>query len=115
RRALQSGSRPRPARGADREDAMSAAEAIQSGPAVPIIRVEGITKEYQVGSEQVRALRGVDLTIERNECVSVMGQSGPGKSTLLNVIGCLAVPTAGRYWLNGQEVETPGEDARARI
>ncbi|HLT29906.1 MAG TPA: ABC transporter ATP-binding protein [Myxococcaceae bacterium] len=94
---------------------MSAAEAIQSGPAVPIIRVEGITKEYQVGSEQVRALRGVDLTIERNEYVSVMGPSGSGKSTFMNVIGCLDVPTAGRYWLNGQAVETLGEDALARI
>src|SRR5690606_26905669 len=107
-RAVRPRPRPGAARGADREGAMSTQTQAASGttaPATgtpPVIRVEGITKEYQIGSETVRALRGVDLIIERNEYVAVMGPSGSGKSTFMNVIGCLDVPTAGNYWLNGQ-------------
>ena len=82
---------------------------------VPIIRVERLTKEYQIGSETVRALQGIDLVIERNEYIAVMGPSGSGKSTFMNVIGCLDVPSTGRYWLNGQAVESLGEAELARI
>jgi len=102
----------------DRDLGMAGPAANDSSPAAkapPVIRVEGITKEYQIGSELVRALRGVDLVIERNEYVAVMGPSGSGKSTFMNVIGCLDVPTAGSYWLNGQAVESLEEDALARI
>ncbi|AKQ65789.1 Macrolide export ATP-binding/permease protein MacB [Myxococcus hansupus] len=80
-----------------------------------IIRVEGLRKEYTMGSEVVRALRGVDLTIQRNEYVAVMGPSGSGKSTFMNLIGCLDVPSDGQYWLNGQPVAGMSENALARI
>ncbi len=80
-----------------------------------IIRVEGLRKEYTMGSEVVRALRGVDLTIHRNEYVAVMGPSGSGKSTFMNLIGCLDVPSDGQYWLNGQPVAGMSENALARI
>ncbi|MGE5144315.1 MAG: ABC transporter ATP-binding protein [Acidobacteriota bacterium] len=68
-----------------------------------------------MGSETVRALRGVDLQIRRNEYVAVMGPSGSGKSTLMNLIGCLDTPTAGEYWLNGQKVSDLADDDLARI
>jgi putative ABC transport system ATP-binding protein len=68
-----------------------------------------------MGSEVVRALRGVDLQIRRNEYVAVMGPSGSGKSTLMNLIGCLDTPTAGEYWLNGQKVSDLADDDLARI
>jgi len=80
----------------------------------PVIRLEGITKEYPMGAETVRALRGVDLTIGRNELVAVMGPSGSGKSTLMNIIGCLDVPTAGRYWLGGRDVAGLSQSELAR-
>jgi len=72
-------------------------------------------KTYDMGSEQVHALRGVDLRIERNEYVAIMGPSGSGKSTLMNLIGCLDTPTKGRYWLNGQLVSEHDDDELARI
>jgi putative ABC transport system ATP-binding protein len=68
-----------------------------------------------MGSEVVRALRGVDLQIRRNEYVAVMGPSGSGKSTLMNLIGCLDTPTAGEYWLNSQKVSDLADDDLARI
>jgi len=80
-----------------------------------VIRTQGLTKEYQVGTEIVRALRGVDLTIGRNEYAAIMGPSGSGKSTLMNLIGCLDTPTAGEYWLNGHAVSRLSEDELARI
>ncbi|MFP2962493.1 ABC transporter ATP-binding protein [Myxococcus sp. 1LA] len=80
-----------------------------------VIRVEGLRKDYTMGSEVVRALRGVDLTIRRNEYVAVMGPSGSGKSTFMNLIGCLDVPSDGQYWLNGQPVAGMTENALARI
>ena len=84
-------------------------------PATPVIRLEGITKEYPMGEELVRALKGVDLTIGRNELVAVMGPSGSGKSTLMNILGCLDVPTAGRYWLDGEDVAGMTQSALARV
>ena len=80
-----------------------------------IIRTEGIEKDYAMGAEIVRAVRGVDLVIERGEFVAVMGPSGSGKSTFMNLIGCLDTPTAGRYWLNGQLVSEFSDDELARV
>ena len=68
-----------------------------------------------MGTETVRALRGVDLMIRRNEYVAIMGPSGSGKSTLMNMIGCLDTPSAGEYWLNGHRVSELGDDELARI
>jgi putative ABC transport system ATP-binding protein len=80
-----------------------------------VIRIEGLRKDYVLGIETVRALRGVDLLIERGDYVAIMGPSGSGKSTLMNVIGCLDTPTAGEYWLNGQAVSQLSDDELAHI
>jgi len=80
-----------------------------------VILTHKLAREYDMGSEVVRALRGVDLQIRRNEYVAVMGPSGSGKSTLMNLIGCLDTPTAGEYWLNGQKVSDLTDDELARI
>ena len=87
-------------------------------PDVPrdaVIVTRNLQREYDMGGEVVRALRGVDLTIRRNEFVAIMGPSGSGKSTLMNLIGCLDSPTGGEYWLNGHRVSELGDDALARI
>jgi putative ABC transport system ATP-binding protein len=80
-----------------------------------VIRTEGLVKHYELGSETVRAVRGVDLLIERGEFVALMGPSGSGKSTLMNMLGCLDTPTAGRYWLNGQTVSELKDDELAMV
>ena len=80
-----------------------------------VILTHKLTRDYDMGSEIVRALRGVDLQIRRNEYVAVMGPSGSGKSTLMNLIGCLDTPTAGEYWLNGQKVSDLVDDELAHI
>ena len=80
-----------------------------------LIQVRELTRDYDMGSEVVRALRGVDLTIPRNEYVAIMGPSGSGKSTLMNLLGCLDTPTGGEYWLNGTEVSELGDDELARV
>jgi len=80
-----------------------------------VIVTRGIKREYDMGGEVVRALRGVDVAIARNEYVAIMGPSGSGKSTLMNIIGCLDTPNAGEYWLNGQLVSTMSDDALARV
>src|SRR5690606_2839665 len=79
------------------------------------IVTRNLTREYHMGGEIVHALAGVDITIRRNEFVSIMGPSGSGKSTLMNMIGCLDTPTSGEYWLNGHRVSDLGDDALARI
>jgi putative ABC transport system ATP-binding protein len=80
-----------------------------------VIRLEGITKEYVMGTETVYALQGVDLEIGRNELVAIMGPSGSGKSTLMNILGCLDVPSAGRYWLDGRDVARLSQSELARV
>jgi putative ABC transport system ATP-binding protein len=80
-----------------------------------IILTHKLTREYDMGSELVRALRGVSLQIRKNEYVAVMGPSGSGKSTLMNLVGCLDTPTSGEYWLNGQKVSDLADDELARI
>jgi putative ABC transport system ATP-binding protein len=80
-----------------------------------VIHVEGLRREYEMGAERVLALRGLTLTIRRNEYVAIMGPSGSGKSTLMNLLGCLDTPTGGAYWLSGQEVSRLSDDALARV
>ena len=80
-----------------------------------IIVTRGIKREYDMGGEIVRALRGVDVAIGRNEYVAIMGPSGSGKSTLMNIVGCLDTPTAGEYWLNGLLVSRMTDDELARV
>jgi len=80
-----------------------------------VILTHKLTRDYDMGGEVVRALRGVEIQIRRNEYVAVMGPSGSGKSTLMNLIGCLDTPTAGEYWLNSQKVSDLSDDALARI
>ena len=79
-----------------------------------IIRLQGIERTYRMGIETIYALRDVSLDIQRTEYVAVMGQSGSGKSTMMNVIGCLDTPTAGKYWLNGQLVSAMNDRQLAR-
>ena len=81
----------------------------------PLITLEEVTKTYQMGDVEVRALRGVSLAVEKGEFVAVMGQSGSGKSTLMNIIGCLDRPTSGHYRLDGVEVSGLTRDQLARI
>jgi putative ABC transport system ATP-binding protein len=83
------------------------------GPVV--IDIENITKDYVMGEEIVRALRGVTLQIRRNEYLAVMGPSGSGKSTLMNMLGCLDTPTSGRYQFNGRNVKDMDDDELAAI
>jgi putative ABC transport system ATP-binding protein len=80
-----------------------------------VIRAEGLTRSFAMGTTTVQALRGVDLVIRRGEYVAIMGPSGSGKSTLMNLIGCLDTPTTGQYWLNGQPVAQLEEHELARI
>ncbi|HET9793699.1 MAG TPA: ABC transporter ATP-binding protein [Thermoanaerobaculia bacterium] len=80
-----------------------------------LIEINGITKVYRMGEEDVQALRGVSLSIDKGEYVAIMGPSGSGKSTLMNLIGCLDTPTAGSYRLNGNEVARMTDDELAAI
>jgi putative ABC transport system ATP-binding protein len=84
-------------------------------PRDAVIVTRNLKREYVMGAETVRALRGVDLTIRRNEFVAIMGPSGSGKSTLMNLIGCLDTPTEGEYWLNGHRVSELNDNQLARI
>jgi putative ABC transport system ATP-binding protein len=80
-----------------------------------LIQVENITRVFHVGGEEVRALRGVTFGISRGEWVAIIGQSGSGKSTMMNVLGCLDTPTSGRYMLNGKDVSRMSDDELAVI
>ena len=80
-----------------------------------VIDIENITKDYVMGDEVVRALRGVSLQIRRSEYIAIMGPSGSGKSTLMNMVGCLDTPTSGRYEFNGRNVAEMNDDELAAI
>jgi putative ABC transport system ATP-binding protein len=80
-----------------------------------LIETRDLWKTYVMGEEEIHALRGVSIAIERGEYVAIMGPSGSGKSTLMNLIGCLDTPTKGSYLLNGKEVASMNDDELARI
>jgi|ERR1051326_2943259 putative ABC transport system ATP-binding protein len=80
-----------------------------------LITTQDLWKTYVMGSEEIHALRGVSINIEKGEYVAIMGPSGSGKSTLMNLIGCLDTPTKGSYMLNGKEVGAMNDDELARI
>jgi putative ABC transport system ATP-binding protein len=116
-----------PQPGPEKENKMATAEVLSiaapandkpvnfSSPDSCMICTEDLWKTYDMGSEQVHALRGINLRIQRNEYVAIMGPSGSGKSTLMNLIGCLDSPSKGQYWLNGQQVSELDDDELARI
>jgi putative ABC transport system ATP-binding protein len=85
-----------------------------AGATHPVILLHRVTKTYRTGSVEVHALRGIDLTVERGEFVAIMGASGSGKSTLMNSIGCLDIPSTGRFFLDGIDVRTLDESQIAR-
>ena len=80
-----------------------------------IIEIKGLTREFHVGSEIVKALKGVDVSVIKNEYLAMMGPSGSGKSTLMNLLGCLDTPTSGAYNLNGSDVSSLKDDDLAEI
>ena len=80
-----------------------------------VIRIERITKEYEMGATTIRVLKEIDLLVHRNEYLAIMGPSGSGKSTLMNIIGCLDTPTTGRYEFKGNDVASMRDDELAKI
>jgi putative ABC transport system ATP-binding protein len=100
------------------------AERAHAHPAIPrgyrepgpvVIEIENVTKLYKMGEEIVHALRGVALTVRRNEYLAIMGPSGSGKSTMMNMLGCLDTPTSGHYHFTGKDVSTMSDDELADI
>lgn len=80
-----------------------------------IIKLKSITRDFPLGSQIVKVLKGIDLEIFKNEYVALMGPSGSGKSTLMNLLGCLDTPTSGEYWLNGNNVSQMSENDLAEV
>ena len=80
-----------------------------------MIETNNLTKEYQVGSQKVKALKGINLNVDKGEFISIMGPSGSGKTTLMNIIGCLDSPTNGTYTLNNKSVSDLSENELAKI
>jgi len=80
-----------------------------------MIRLEGVSKQYRMGDQTVHALQGIDLHIRANEMVAFIGASGSGKSTMMNIVGCLDRPSSGEYWLNGRAVATMSGDELASV
>jgi len=80
-----------------------------------LLQVVDLAKIYQIGTQEVQALKKVDLTIEKNEYVALMGPSGSGKSTLMNILGCLDTPSRGQYYLNGSDVSKMLDDDLAEV
>ncbi|MDA1278613.1 MAG: ABC transporter ATP-binding protein [Chloroflexi bacterium] len=79
----------------------------------PVIELKAVTREFKVGTQLVRALNGIDLTIDRGEMVAIIGPSGSGKSTLMNTLGCLDTPSSGSFFLNGHDVSRLSDDQLA--
>jgi len=94
---------------------MNGEQGMQTNGNDVIIETRDLKKLYQMGSETIHALAGVDMKIRRNEYIAIMGPSGSGKSTLMNLIGCLDTPTEGEYVLNGSPVQGLDDDELARI
>ncbi len=86
-----------------------------AGPRAQLIELRDVHKVYRIGSEEVRALDGVDLSVSSNEYLAIMGASGSGKSTLMNLLGCLDTPSSGSYHLNGTAVEQLTDEELAAI
>jgi putative ABC transport system ATP-binding protein len=84
-------------------------------PGPVVIEIEGVTKLYKMGEETVHALRGVNVSVHRNEYLAVMGPSGSGKSTLMNMLGCLDTPTSGKYFFSGKSVSDMDDNELADI
>ena len=84
-------------------------------PGALVIEIADVTKVYEMGSETIHALRGVSLSIRRNEYLAIMGPSGSGKSTMMNMLGCLDTPTQGKYEFNGKSVASMDDDELATI
>ena len=80
-----------------------------------LIKIRNITRDFPMGNETVKVLKGIDLDIARGEYVALMGPSGSGKSTLMNLLGCLDTPTSGSYELNGKDVSNMSDDELAEI
>tara|TARA_Y100001936_G_scaffold251624_1_gene308261 strand:- start:975 stop:1652 length:678 start_codon:yes stop_codon:yes gene_type:complete len=80
-----------------------------------IIQTKDLIKEYEVGNQKIKALKGINLSVEKGEFLSIMGPSGSGKTTLMNIIGCLDSPTGGTYSLNGKIVSSMEDDSLAKI
>ena len=80
-----------------------------------MIRLEGVSKQYRMGDQVVHALQDIDLHIRANEMVAFIGASGSGKSTMMNIVGCLDRPSSGEYWLNGRAVATMSGDELASV
>ena len=80
-----------------------------------IIELKGITREFNLGNETIRALRGIDLKIFKNEYIALMGPSGSGKSTLMNILGCLDTPNSGQYLLEGKDVSKSSDNELAAV
>ncbi len=86
-----------------------------SNPYDSLIKMRGIWKTYQMGTEQLHALRNVSFDVRKGEYLAIIGPSGSGKSTLMNLIGCLDSPSKGEYWINGEQVAEMTDDELARI
>ena len=80
-----------------------------------IIKTENLKRSFEMGTQTIEALKGIDLNVNAGEFIAIMGPSGSGKTTLMNIIGCLDTPTTGQYFLNNQEVSTLKDDDLARI
>lgn len=80
-----------------------------------VIQIKNIKKYFKVGTQTVKALQGIDVSVNRNEYVAIMGASGSGKSTLMNILGCLDTPTSGSYFLNNHDVSSMSENELAEI
>lgn len=84
-------------------------------PMQEVIKLKQITRDFPLGSQVVKVLKGIDLQVDKNEYVALMGPSGSGKSTLMNLLGCLDTPTSGEYWLNGKDVSQMSDNQLADI